>query len=363
MDMAKIGIVCLDLSVIGGAEQVAVNLANSFVNEHEVHMISVYLKGEKIAYTLNEKVHTEVILSQEERLRNAIQYFREPFREYMRANEIEIVLLIGDYPGIIALSAKRGLSAKFVFCEHGALMNQWKEKDIRFIRFYNAIRANRIITLTKSSRDSYIQKFHIRKKKVDYIYNWIDESIQREVSKYDENSCKIMSVGRFGLEKGQDLLVQVARKVLPLHPEWTWDVYGDGETFQEISNKVKKLGLENQLVLKGNDPNVKTQYAKYAFFVLTSYREGLPLVLLEAKANHLPMVSFDILTGPSEIIEEDGFLIPPYEIEEMSKKVLELMEKAELRKKLSENTEKSIDKFSQNHILKQWKTIIQEMTK
>ena len=57
--------------------------------------------------------------------------------------------------------------------------------------------------------------------------------------------------------------------------------------------------------------------------VLPSYREGLPLVLLEAAACGLPMISFDIATGPNEIIRDkiNGSLIPPYDCEKMADEI------------------------------------------
>ena len=58
----------------------------------------------------------------------------------------------------------------------------------------------------------------------------------------------------------------------------------------------------DKVILKGETRNVASVYKQGAIFVLTSCREGLPLVLLEAKANHLPCVSFDIVSGPNEII-------------------------------------------------------------
>ena len=51
-------------------------------------------------------------------------------------------------------------------------------------------------------------------------------------------------------------------------------------------------------------------YKKSAIYVLTSLMEGLPMVLLEAKAYRLPIVSFDIETGPDEIVDDgvNGYL-------------------------------------------------------
>jgi glycosyltransferase involved in cell wall biosynthesis len=74
----------------------------------------------------------------------------------------------------------------------------------------------------------------------------------------------------------------------------------------------------------------------------------------------LPIVSFDCPTGPSEIVEdnENGFLVPTYNIEEMTQKILKLMEEKETRKRFSDNSQKNIENFSKRNIIKKWKDII-----
>ena len=74
----------------------------------------------------------------------------------------------------------------------------------------------------------------------------------------------------------------------------------------------------------------------------------------------MPIVSFDCPTGPSEIIEdnENGFLVPTYNIEEMAEKILKLMEEKKTRKRFSDNSQKNIENFSKRNIIKKWKDII-----
>ena len=289
--MKNIAIVDYNLSVVGGAEHVAVNLANELSKYYGVHLISIHAGNGEPAFHLGEKVQYSAILEQDERLRESIKKFGKPFVKYVEKNNISTVIMIGDYAGIITIPTKRRTKAKYIFCEHGALMNQWSEKDITFMRLVCALFSNKIITLTKSSRDSYIEKFHIRDKKVDFIYNWIEQIGDK---RYSKDTKKIMSVGRFSPEKQYDLLLEVAEKVLPKHQDWKWEIYGEGETFQTVQNLIKEKRLEKQVILKGNERNIQEKYPEYGIFVLTSYREGLPMVLLEAKANHLPMISFDV---------------------------------------------------------------------
>lgn len=160
------------------------------------------------------------------------------------------------------------------------------------------------------------------------------------------------------------MLVEAAKLVLPKYPDWQWDLYGTGDTLDEIRKKIEEYGLEKQLILKGNVKDVYQVYGEYAFLVLPSYREGLPLVLLEAKALGLPMISFDITTGPNEIIKDgkDGYLIPPYDIQKMAERIEKFITDEEQRVSFSKNTEDGIEKFEKKQIYDQWVQLIEELT-
>ena len=159
------------------------------------------------------------------------------------------------------------------------------------------------------------------------------------------------------------MLVEVAKKVLPEFPDWTWHLYGNGDTLEKTVNRVKEFKLDAQVIFEGNIKNAYQHFHKYAFLVLPSYREGLPLTLLEAKACGLPMVSFDVTTGPGEIIEDgkDGYLVAPYDLEQMAERMIELMEDSVRRQRFSEYTQKNIQKFEKNQIYKQWIELIEEL--
>ena len=96
---------------------------------------------------------------------------------------------------------------------------------------------------------------------------------------------------------------------------------------------------------------------------MTSYYEGLPMVLLEAKANSLPIVSFDCYTGPSEIIRNDvdGYLIKNDDINEMIEKINLLIYDSEKRQKFSKNSRGNINKFKKEKIIKKWKELFEEI--
>ena len=219
--------------------------------------------------------------------------------------------------------------------------------------------------MTEQNRQDYIRKFHTNPKKIQSIYNWIRPEVIAAREDYNVNSKKILTVGRVSEEKGYDVLMKVAKKVLPDYPDWQWHLYGTGDQFEWLQQEVKNCHLESQVILKGNVKDAYQHYPEYALLVLPSYREGLPLVLLEAKACGLPMVSFDVTTGPREIIEDgrDGYLVPTYDLEQMAARIEELIDNLELRIRFSAHTKENLNKFQKEKIYEQWKDLIEGITK
>ena len=348
------------MSVVGGVEQVAASLANALTEKYNVHLISLCLmNGDKSAYALNEKVIFKNLLEKDSRLLDMRKKAKKVLKDYFEKNNIDTALILGNYPGFICSGVKT--KAKLVFCDHGALMNQWHQKDIVVLRFVASLQCDRVVTLTKQSHDDYLRKFHLSKKKVSYIYNWIDTDVPHSES-YDVTSKKIISAGRFGKEKGFENLAKAFALVSQKHPDWSLDIYGDGEMMEEVRRVVVEEKLEGKLNLPGMVSDLASKYKEYAMYVLPSYREGMPLVLLEAKLNKLPIVSYDIMTGPREIIRDgvDGILVPPQDIEKMAESICKLIENEELRKSMSEKTYENLGEFSKKEILAKWIELIEE---
>lgn len=81
---------------------------------------------------------------------------------------------------------------------------------------------------------------------------------------------------------------------------------------------------------------------------------------MKLKLKKLPIVSFDINSGPSDIVRNgiDGFLVKPFDCNMMADRINELIENPELRQKFSDNAHGNIDKFSKEKIIKQWCDLI-----
>ena len=92
---------------------------------------------------------------------------------------------------------------------------------------------------------------------------------------------------------------------------------------------------------------------------MTSRFEGLPMVLLEAKSYGLPIISFDCITGPQEIVKnnEDGYLIPNGNNELMVRGLQNLIQNEKLRAHLSNNAYTNSSEFHLKQILPLWEDL------
>ncbi len=357
----KICFVNYDMTIFGGAQRVLTNLANAFCSRYEVHVISLTAENGTCGYELKKELAYKTILPGKARIRRTIMTGGKRLRKYLKENEIDTVFYLGVYAGFCGNMMVRRKGIRKYFCDHGALLSQWGDTAVRFMRKTAARLSDKTIVLTEQSKNAYIERFGRKPEEVMAIYNWIDDDVFQRSAPYDEKSRCIMTNGRLSKEKGFDLLAETAEKLWKLTKDWRWEIFGEGEMMPEIQRRITEAGLDHHVILKGATASMYDEYKGHALYVLTSYREGLPLTLLEAKANHIPAVSFDIVSGPGEILEDgkDGVLIPPYDTGRMAGEIAGLLENHEKRKKMSEETGWNLEWFSKEAIMKKWEELIE----
>lgn len=355
--MKKIALLEYDFSLFGGAEHVAANLANEFIQDYEVYFISCFNEKKESAFSLNDKIHTFILSQDPQSMVFHSGSLAFKLHRILKSNHIDVVLNITAGVNTLSYMATRGLSVKTIYCEHSNLLNKTYGKKHEFRQWIGAKTADKVVALTKEDCDIFKEKYHIGNK-VEYIYNWYEGSVGYE---YNINSKKIISVGRLKSIKGYDRMIPIASSVLKTHPDWVWEIYGEGDYRQELESLISKYELHNQMILKGNDPHVQEKYSDYAFCVMTSYYEGFALVLVEAMSQRVPCISYDCPTGPREIISHgvNGYLIEDGNVEAMIQVINNLIDDSKLRENLSKNTVNVLKKFDKKVIYNQWCTLIE----
>ena len=359
--MKKICFVTFDMCVVGGVEQVTKALTAALADKYEVHLIS-FLHTSTLKYELDSRVKYTYFETDALRISELRRKHNETLYKYFEENEIDVALIQGNYSGYIAYRAKNKGKTKIIFCDHGAIVNQLRDIKTTLARILASRFSDKTVTLTERNLKDYKRLFLMPAKKLDYAYNWIDLT-QPHSEQYNTASKRLVSAGRFSREKGFDLLIKAAAPVLKRHSDWSLDIFGDGEFFEEIKAMAAEYGVADKVNFLGMRSDLRERYGDYAMYILPSYHEGLPLVLLEAKLNRLPIVSFDITTGPSEIVEDgvSGILIKPYDTEKMSEAICSLIENDDKRKEMSDNAYRNIEKFSKQAIFDKWCSIIESV--
>lgn len=359
--MKKIALVKWILDDSGGGERVAVSLANELTKKYEVHLIGITTKQSDLFFGINSQVKYSNFFDHRVRLSKNILKISKMLKKYFLDNEIEVAFGIGIFSNIFLSLSGIGISTKVVLCDHTNSITANRELSKKVQRYVGTKLADKIITLTQEDRKNYIRKYGISENRIAYIYNWKENRLSN--IPYNDESTKIVTVGRFDYQKGYDYLIQVAKKVLAKMPDWTWEIYGSGkqDEVDKIRDLITENDLQDKLVIKGLEKNQDLIYGDKGIYVMTSRYEGLPLVLLEAQQYNLPIVSFRCPTGPSEIIEDgvNGYLIDCYDTDKMSEKLLELMKNDDLRQSFSDHAKDTMDKFDKNKILNQWIELIE----
>lgn len=213
-----------------------------------------------------------------------------------------------------------------------------------------------IIVLTKLQQRhlSDVIKDHAHKIKViNHPQFPVEESKQQPI---DFHNNIISSIARYHPAKNLSEAIKAFKMVALAVPEAVYNIYGYGPEEQKLKELIKELNLENNVFLKGFTTNVEEVYQNSCATLLTSRYEGQPLVIGESMAYGVPVISYDITYGPSELITDgvDGFLVKKYDTYALAEKILLLLLNKEKRAEMSMNARKISEKLSADKFKQSW---------
>ena len=344
-----------DMSRTGGTERMTAWLANKLCKTHGVSILSLKLKNKSVFFPLDDGVIHGVLPSFSGKL-GILKQIRW-IRRFIKDNHIDCVINVDTGIGYMGILAARGTGAGTVTWEHGNFYNNWGSKIFPYLRRFAARRSDAMVVLTQRDKENYTKG--ISRCAPLYV---IPNPAQPRPHSFSPENKTIVSVGHLLENKGYHRAVQMAAQILLQHPDWQWVICGEGPERPRLEAMIKEAGLEKQMKLLGLVKDMDSIYDRAAILVMTSELEGLPMVLLEGKAHGLPLVSFDIMTGPSDIIDDgvNGYLVEPFNTDAMAQKLNALMENNALRRQMSENAAVGMDKFSEETIINAWETLLKE---
>lgn len=166
-----------------------------------------------------------------------------------------------------------------------------------------------------------------------------------------------LAVGRFSRQhKGFDLLIEAFLLFSQKNQEWTLDIVGEGVEEELYRSLIKKYNLEDRVTIHPFTNHIQDYYSNAQVYVLSSRWEGFGLVLVEAMAHGLPVVSSDLPTS-KEIMGDFGLYFKNGDITDLAER-LEEATHIDWSKKSKEAFDIA-KRFDINNIISRWKEIIE----
>jgi glycosyltransferase involved in cell wall biosynthesis len=173
----------------------------------------------------------------------------------------------------------------------------------------------------------------------------------------------VVAAGRLVRQKGFDLLVDAWVEVARRHPRWELHVYGAGPEKDALTAQVHRLGLDGRVRLMGYTDDLLAKMAGASAYVLSSRSEGFPLVLLEAMAVGLPVVSFDCRNGPRDIVRHarDGLMVPAGDVTALAEAVSSLLADPARRRRMGRAAVERAHDHDLQAICARWEELFAEL--
>lgn len=335
----------------GGAEKVATILANNWSNKgHNVVLCIIY--GSEIFQEINTNVK---VIALDERYsiynKSKIPYY---LRLTFKKESPDIIQSFLTEYNILCLASTICLNIPiFVSDRASPLVDRgWK---VEFLRKLLYMRAAGVIAQTNLAKDILLNK--INNKNIIVIPNPVKlNSLEKN---YAHKRNVILNVGRLVAEKGQLDLIKAFVGLGDICDSWELVIVGEGPERERLEKEINLSGLTN-IRLVGQKSNVDEYYCTASIFAFTSFSEGFPNALAEAMSYGLPVVSYDCIAGPRDLIDDgsSGFLIGVNDINGLANILERLILNADLRNVIGTNASNRMTKNSDILIAEKWLNFI-----
>jgi len=309
--------VCSRLSG-GGAERVAVNLANSLVDLG--HTVIVFIRREsQDSYELDSRVF---------RYTSGLPGFVGQILSLRRLIDkvsADVVLAFTDVPNIVSYLAVKLSRVKPIFvptvhtnlrARDQRLSNGVRFKIIHYLHKVACRYSDSVVSVSDGGRQALIDYYGVPEHQAVKIFNPVIDDyvkISEHKSVSDTLKVRLVAAGRLTEAKNYPLMFDAVKRLNEMHPgKYTLDIYGGGELEGALKEYARQLDVSNIVNFKGFVRDFESRLSSYDIFVFSSDWEGFGNVLVEALCSGIPVISTDCPSGPREILADGKFgrLVP-----------------------------------------------------
>tara|TARA_Y100000768_G_scaffold386658_1_gene375601 strand:+ start:1085 stop:2176 length:1092 start_codon:yes stop_codon:yes gene_type:complete len=333
----------------GGIEKNLVLLSDYFIKKN----YSVEIIFSKLSKDIQKNLHKKIkflksknyitITFFPKRIVNSINCFL--YLLLFKPSSKSILISMQDHPFSIIACKKINLKCVLRIANHPKYSlkffnNFFKYKIKLFIKLFFYRLADGIICNSKSSSEYLKSKINIQN--ITSIYNPI--KLKKNIKQKSKNY--LLTVGRLESQKNISGIIIAFKKIEKIFPSLKLIIIGSGQESEKLKNLSKNLNISNKVKFE-NFKAPEKYYKISKIFILNSFFEGLPNVLIEALNYKLPIISANCESGPKEILSNGkyGFLTKVNNPKHLSKKISFVLKNYKLSKNKAIIGYKSLKRF------------------
>jgi glycosyltransferase involved in cell wall biosynthesis len=351
----------------GGAERLVIDICKGLNSSGMFESKLIVFRSENEYKNLSLEVQIEIIPSEVKlsvlkknkfnvlALQKAIESYKPHFI-HTHLFEAEIVSRSCFYPNAVWFShchdnmpQLRKFGFKTILSKK-RITNFYEKQYL--IKRYKVNLGTKFLAISKDG-EKFMQK-HFSKNIIIYLKN----AIEFEIFRNKENKLidlkppiRLLNIGSFVIKKNQKLLIEIAKVLTEKGVNFSVHFLGDGETKETIQLMTKEAKLENSIHFHGNVDNVEEFLWQSDLYVHTALYEPLGLVILEAMAAGVPVISLDGRGNRDIVVNgENGFLIMEQDAQKFANRIIALINNKEEYSRISKNAVE----YAKNHDIKQY---------
>ncbi|MCX7700666.1 MAG: glycosyltransferase [Gemmataceae bacterium] len=260
--------------------------------------------------------------------------------------EADVLLCHGYKANLLGRIAARSLGIPVVAVARGWTGEDWK------VRLYEALDRIQLrymdrIVCVSHSQAKRVKRAGVPPAKIIVIPNAVsletrdqnDPEGREQLASLVEHPVEwlVVSAGRLSREKGFAVLIEAARRVINQLPGARFIIFGEGVQRPALERQIAQAALSHVVALPGHRSDWSRLLPHADLFVLPSFTEGLPNVILEAHRAAVPVVATAV-GGTPEVIRDGvtGRLVPPNDPDALAERIVELLRNESLRRKMGE---------------------------
>ena len=372
-----------DSLIMGGAEKIALDYVK-MLNETKKFDITLLInedngrenvlldkipKNISYQFIVEKEIMEKLNFYRRKKQKNII--YKIPYNYYLskrrnkRKNIINIISKL-KYDYIIDfynILPEEIIDDRVVSWQHMTL-KEYSKKDLNnFEKRFSKMKY--LVVLNEEMKEEVLEKFPQYREKIKVIYNFFDideiKKLSLDDSKLNDKEKSLIKENyffaccRIDKQKDIDTLVE-SYKILKEQYNIKEKLYiaGIGDQKERLENLVKSYDLEDDIIFLGLQKNPYIWMKNANFFIHSSYREGLPTVVIEGLITNGMVISSDCPTGPKEILEngKSGILFPVRDKNKLVKEILKVLNDEKIVENYKEKSKKRIEDFSKEKIKK-----------